>query len=58
MILEETNDEAKTASSAENNARHKILSDRKFKNVFKFALFMFEAACKNSELFSAENKLT
>lgn len=52
MISDESNDDAKTANLAENSSRAKIMSDRKFKNIFKFVLFMLEAACKNSELFS------
>lgn len=52
MIPEGSNDEAKTANLAEYNARAKIMSEAKFKNIFKFVLFMFEAACKNPELFS------
>ncbi|XP_055306938.1 uncharacterized protein LOC129571197 [Sitodiplosis mosellana] len=52
MVPEGSNDEAKAASLAENSARAKIMSEGKFKNIFKFALFMFEAACKNPELFS------
>lgn len=54
MIPEGSNDEAKAANSAENSARAKVMSDGKFRNIFKFALFMVEAACKNPELFSGK----
>lgn len=49
-----SSNETKATTVAENNARIKIMSDEKFKNIFKFTLFMFEAACKNSELFSGK----
>lgn len=45
-------DDATTARvAAENSAKAKIMSDERFKNIFRFVLFMFEGACKNAELF-------
>lgn len=54
MIPDGSTNEAKATILAENSARDKIMSNGKFKNIFKFALFMFDAACKNSELFSGK----
>lgn len=54
VIAEGSDEAAKAANLAENNARTKIKSDGHFQNIFKFVQFVFEAACKNAELFSSK----
>ncbi|XP_055299542.1 uncharacterized protein LOC129567044 [Sitodiplosis mosellana] len=52
MVAEGATEAEKATNAAENNARTKLMSDEKFKNIFKFVQFVFDAACKNSKLFS------
>lgn len=54
MVAEGATDAEKAANTAENKARTELMSDQKFKNIFKFVQFVFDAACKISKLFSGK----
>lgn len=54
MVVEGATEAEKAANAAENKARTALMSDQKFKNIFKFVQFVFDAACKNSKLFSGK----
>lgn len=54
MAAEGATEAEKAAKAAENEARTELMSDQKFKNIFKFVQLVFDAACKNSKLFSGK----
>lgn len=51
IMPKDADDQAKAKVTAENGDRTKMMSEEKFKNIFKFVQLMFEAACNNPDLF-------
>lgn len=52
LMIPDGTDNATTAKmTAEHEGKVRMMSDKRFKNIFKFLLFMFDGACKNAALF-------